>query len=81
MGASFTSGMDDFPRPTYSIGHIDLQSWMYFFTKFMIEASHLYYESSYEYIANLELIKNNFRFFLDHITHVYKDIANDTSHS
>jgi hypothetical protein len=81
MGASFTSGMDDFPRPAYSRGHIDLQSWMYFFTKFMIEASHIYSESSHEYIGNLELIKNNFRFFVDISTHVYKDIANDSSHS
>lgn len=36
MGASFTSGMDDFPRPNYSQAHVDLQSWMYFFTRFMI---------------------------------------------
>jgi hypothetical protein len=36
QGASFTSGMDDFPRPMYSKGHIDLQTWMYFFTKFMV---------------------------------------------
>ena len=35
QGASFTSGMDDFPRPAVSKGHVDLQSWMYFFTKFM----------------------------------------------
>jgi len=38
-GASFTSGMDDFPRPHNSKGHVDLQSWMHFFTKFMILAS------------------------------------------
>jgi hypothetical protein len=36
QGASFTSGMDDFPRPMFSKGHIDLQTWMYFFTKFMV---------------------------------------------
>lgn len=36
QGASFTSGMDDFPRPMLSKGHIDLQTWMYFFTKFMV---------------------------------------------
>lgn len=35
-GASFNSGMDDFPRPLNPKGHIDLQSWMYFFTKFMV---------------------------------------------
>ncbi len=41
-GASFTSGMDDFPRPSTSKGQIDLQTWMYFFTKFLVEAAHLY---------------------------------------
>lgn len=35
QGASFTSGMDDFPRPYQCKGQIDLQSWMYFFTKFL----------------------------------------------
>lgn len=34
-GASFTSGLDDFPRPHHSKGHIDLQSWIYFFSRFM----------------------------------------------
>lgn len=81
MGASFTSGMDDFPRPLYSRGHVDLQSWMYFFTKFMIETAHIYSDSSHEYISNLELIKSNFQFFVDLVLHVYKDIANNTSHS
>jgi hypothetical protein len=36
VGASFTSGMDDFPRPFNCKAMIDLQSWMYFFTKFMV---------------------------------------------
>ena len=36
QGASFTSGMDDFPRPNQIKGHVDLQTWMYFFTKFMV---------------------------------------------
>lgn len=36
QGASFTSGMDDFPRPAVSKGQIDLQTWMYFFTKLMV---------------------------------------------
>lgn len=52
QGASFTSGMDDFPRPFESKGQIDLQSWMYFFTKFMLEAAHLFYEDNFEYISN-----------------------------
>jgi hypothetical protein len=34
-GSSFTSGLDDFPRPHYSKGHVDLQSWMYLFSRFM----------------------------------------------
>ena len=64
MGASFTSGMDDFPRPDYSRGHIDLQAWMYFFTKFMAETAHIYGDSSHEYISNLQLIRINFQFFV-----------------
>lgn len=32
---SFNSGMDDFPRVRPSTGHIDCQSWMYFFAKTM----------------------------------------------
>jgi hypothetical protein len=35
QGASFTSGLDDFPRPRISKGQIDLQTWIYFFTKFL----------------------------------------------
>ena len=42
QGASFTSGLDDFPRPHQIKGHIDLQTWMYFFTKFMAEISQIY---------------------------------------
>lgn len=41
-GASFTSGMDDFPRPHHSKGHVDLQSWIYFFSRFMSEAASSY---------------------------------------
>lgn len=44
-GASFTSGMDDFPRPATSKGQVDLQSWMYFFTKFLAETTHIYEET------------------------------------
>jgi hypothetical protein len=32
---SFNSGMDDFPRERDSTGHIDCQSWMYFFAQTM----------------------------------------------
>ena len=35
QGASFTSGLDDFPRPNVAKGHIDLQTWIYFFTRLM----------------------------------------------
>ena len=35
QGASFTSGLDDYPRPINSTGHVDLQSWMYFFSNWM----------------------------------------------
>lgn len=30
---SFNSGMDDFPRLPNSIGHVDCQAWMYFFSQ------------------------------------------------
>jgi hypothetical protein len=32
---SFNSGLDDFPRPSNCIYHIDAQSWMYVLTRFM----------------------------------------------
>ena len=34
-GASFNSGMDDFPRLPSTTGHVDCQSWMYFFATSM----------------------------------------------
>jgi hypothetical protein len=52
-GASFTSGMDDFPRPHHTKGHVDLQSWIYFFSRFMSEAASLYGESNAPYLSNL----------------------------
>jgi hypothetical protein len=52
-GASFTSGMDDFPRPIKSKGHVDLQSWIYFFSRFMSEAASSYGESNSIYLSNL----------------------------
>ena len=48
--ASFTSGMDDFPRPHRSRGHVDLQSWIYFFSRFMSEAASSYGESNAPYL-------------------------------
>ena len=73
IGASFTSGLDDFPRPMVSKGQIDLQSWMYFFTKFLVETSHVYGDDNAKYIANLELIKDNFKFFISQ-DNTYRDI-------
>lgn len=52
-GASFTSGMDDFPRPFMAKANIDLQSWIYFFTKFMVETAHIYNDTNTDYISNL----------------------------
>lgn len=36
---SFNSGLDDFPRLNNSVGHVDCQSWMYFFANVMVEVS------------------------------------------
>ena len=36
---SFNSGMDDFPRIRDSVGHVDCQAWMYFFSKIMESVS------------------------------------------
>jgi hypothetical protein len=47
----------------------------------MVEASHIFGDSSMEYITNLELIKSNFKFFIDLKNDLYKDISNDTSPS
>ena len=80
-GASFTSGMDDFPRPELSNGHIDLQVWMYFFTKVMVEVSHIFEQSNQKYINNLELIKNNFKYFINPVDNTYRDISSDSSFS
>lgn len=79
-GASFTSGMDDFPRPKVSRGNIDLQSWMYFFSKFMAEAAYIYGEDASKYITNLELIKANFKYYIGP-DGTYRDIGNDSSFS
>jgi hypothetical protein len=42
--------MDDFPRPNNCRGHIDIQSWMYFFTKFMSSMAILYGEENQVFI-------------------------------
>jgi hypothetical protein len=73
--------MDDFPRPFNSKANIDLQSWIYFFTKFMVEASYLFSDSNVQYINYLELLKSNFKFFIEGSTKLYKDISIDGSHS
>ena len=73
--------MDDFPRPMFSKGHIDLQTWMFFFSKFMTEASHIYGEYSTEYSSAFELIKSNFKFYIDPNDHTYRDLALDSSFS
>lgn len=79
-GASFTSGMDDFPRPLVSKGQIDLQTWMYFFTKFLVQTSHIYNEDNDDYIATLQLIKSNFKFFISP-DKTYRDISVDSTFS
>lgn len=52
-GASFTSGMDDFPRPYMTKAHVDLHAWLYFFTDFMIQAAPVYNENINKYTENL----------------------------
>ena len=81
QGASFTSGMDDFPRPPVSKANIDLQSWMYFFTKFMVEVAHIYDEDGSRYIASLELIKSNSKYFVNPVDRTYRDISKDEKFS
>lgn len=46
---SFNSGMDDFPRMGDSYGHVDCQSWMYFFATSMINISQSLSFSSIEF--------------------------------
>ena len=54
---------------------------MYFFTKVMAEICHVFDEDTQKYINNLELIKNNFKYFINPADNTFRDIAADSSFS
>jgi hypothetical protein len=54
---SFNSGMDDFPRLNNSYGHVDCQSWMYFFANTMAKLSKSLNLRNFQYSDDAAKIK------------------------